>query len=332
MNDNIKVSIIIPFYNSREYLNKCLESVINQTLKEVEVLLIDDASSDNSFEIAKTFAEKDNRIKLIKNKKNSGQGYSRNLGIEIAQGEYIAFLDSDDWIEPEIYEKLYNRAKETDADIIKCQFYHVHDQKEEKYRYTNLIKDYDKVYKYSDTPLVLLGQSISFVWNGMYKKSFLQAKKLKFNNTKQSEDALFHWQTTIEAEKLVFMEDYLYYYNKNNAFSETTKIKKRYKDILINIKAIKEFIFKKNLQKELANAFILRCFTFYKFMLSPNLNFFQNRKSHRILMNMINDFDKTKIDEICKQKLASKSSLMRFLYAKNYKIKRTISLLKSRFF
>ena len=325
MSENIKVSVIIPFYNAEKYLSKCLESVINQSLKEIEIILINDGSLDNSLEIAKEHAQKDNRIKLIQNKKNSGQGFSRNLGVDLAQGEYIAFLDADDWVEPSMYETLYEKAD--GADIIKCQFYHVFGEKEEKYQYTNLIKDYNKVYKFRDNPLVLLGQSVSFVWNGIYKKSFLKEKQLKFNNTKQSEDALFHWQSIIEAEKIVFVEDYLYYYNKCNASSETTKIKRQYKDILTNIKMIKDFVFEKKLEKELANAFILKCYVFYNFMLAPNLNFFQRNKAHKFLMDLLKDFDKTKVDAIYKNKLASKSSLLRFLGQGKSRLKRTTAAL-----
>lgn len=330
--ENVKVSIIIPFYNTQEYLKKCLESVVNQTLKEIEIFLIDDCSADNSLEIAQEYAQKDSRIRLIQNKKNSGQGFSRNLGINIAKGQYIAFLDADDFVDLTMYEKLYTSAIKKDADIIKCQFYHIYNDKEEKYHYTNLIKDYNKVYKFSDDPLVLLGQSVSFVWNGMYKKQFLFEKKIKFDEKIKYEDILFHWQTNIEAKKIIFNEESLYFYNRGNEISDTAKVKKYHASLLENLRLIKKIILEKNLQKELANAFILKCFVLYKFLLSPNLNFFQNYIAYKILINILKDFDKAKVDEIYQRQLASRLSLMRFLDAKNYKVKRTVSALKSRFF
>ena len=112
----IKVSIIVPVYNTEKYLPKCLSSLISQSLPEIEIITIDDGSTDNSYQILLEYAQKDSRIKVLQ-QENSKQGAARNRGVEIAQGEYIGFVDSDDWIDSDFFEKLYNAAVEKSSDI-----------------------------------------------------------------------------------------------------------------------------------------------------------------------------------------------------------------------
>ena len=115
-----KVSIIIPVFNAEKYLEKCLDSLVNQTLEDIEIICIDDGSTDNSLEILKTYEQKDKRIKVLQ-QTNKKQGAARNYGIREAIGEYIGFVDSDDWAELDMFEKLYNKAISTDSDITMCK-------------------------------------------------------------------------------------------------------------------------------------------------------------------------------------------------------------------
>lgn len=117
--DDVKLSIIIPAFNTEKYLPKCLDSVVNQTLKDIEIICIDNNSTDNTLNIFNEYAKNDSRIKIISNNENKGAASSRNLGLDIASGEYIGFVDSDDFIELEMFEKLYEVAK-------KKGFGHVH--------------------------------------------------------------------------------------------------------------------------------------------------------------------------------------------------------------
>jgi glycosyltransferase involved in cell wall biosynthesis len=118
---NIKVSIIVPVYNTAALLPKCIDSLINQTLQDIEIILINDASIDNSMEILHKYAQQyQNKIHVIDSKINQRQGGARNLGIEYAKGEYIGFVDSDDWVNKEMYNLLYNKAIEEDCDICYC--------------------------------------------------------------------------------------------------------------------------------------------------------------------------------------------------------------------
>lgn len=118
-----KVSVIVPFYNVEKYIEKCLNSLVNQTLEEIEIILVNDGSKDDSYKIAKEFEQKyPNKIKYYE-KPNGGLGDARNFGIQYATGEYIAFLDSDDYIELTAYEEMYEKAKQEDADMVECDFW-----------------------------------------------------------------------------------------------------------------------------------------------------------------------------------------------------------------
>ncbi len=122
-----KVSIIIPVYNVEKYLKECLNSVVNQTLKEIEIICVDDGSTDNSLSILEEYAKKDNRINLLK-QENSGAGAARNKGLDSARGEYIYFLDSDDFLELNAIEILYNQIAKNQADICFFKFYKYNQQ------------------------------------------------------------------------------------------------------------------------------------------------------------------------------------------------------------
>lgn len=111
-----KVSIIVPVYNVEKYFDRCINSLINQTLREIEIILVDDESPDNCPEMCDKYAKKDSRIKVI-HKKNGGLGFARNSGLDIAAGEYFAFVDSDDYVDLDFYEKLYTAAKNGDYDL-----------------------------------------------------------------------------------------------------------------------------------------------------------------------------------------------------------------------
>ena len=115
----IKISVIIPVYNVEKYLRECLDSLINQSFKDFEVICIDDGSTDKSYKILEEYSQKDSRIKVLKQEHN-GAGAARNLGIEIAKGKYIQFLDSDDYFEPNMLEELYNTAEKFGADMAVC--------------------------------------------------------------------------------------------------------------------------------------------------------------------------------------------------------------------
>ena len=120
--EKVKVSIIVPVYNTEKFLKKCLNSLINQTLKEIEIICVDDGSTDNSPTILNDFIKKDNRIKVI-HQENSGISVTRNRAVSVAQGEYIGFVDSDDWVDEDFFEKLYNASQKYNSDIVAGDFF-----------------------------------------------------------------------------------------------------------------------------------------------------------------------------------------------------------------
>lgn len=154
---NVPISIIIPVYNVFDWLDECLESVVNQTFSDFEVLLINDGSTDGSDKKCEEWEEKDSRIRYI-SKKNEGLSLTRNLGLREATGEYIIFIDSDDWLDLEYIEKLYTTACNTGADIVECDFW--------RYDDTTGKKTYRPCYgrmgiEYTDQERMLYGESVA---------------------------------------------------------------------------------------------------------------------------------------------------------------------------
>ena len=118
---NPKVSIIVPVYNVEKYLDRCMESLLNQTLKDIEIILVDDGSPDNCPQMCDDYAKKDSRVKVV-HKANAGLGYARNSGLDVATGEYVAFVDSDDYVELDMYEQMYEASLNYQVQMVLCGF------------------------------------------------------------------------------------------------------------------------------------------------------------------------------------------------------------------
>lgn len=186
-----KVSIIIPIYNTEEFLERCMQSVIGQTLTDIEIVLVDDGSTDESGSLCDKFADKDNRIKVI-HKSNEGVSIARNAGIKIAQGEYIGFIDSDDWIERDMYYDLYNKAQETNAEIVMCDAITKYEGREDEEDTITQLKA-SGIIKRQDIFPNLLIEIAGAAWRCIYKRSFLEENNIKFpENLKISEDRIFN--------------------------------------------------------------------------------------------------------------------------------------------
>lgn len=206
-----KVSVIIPVYNTEEYLRECLDSVVNQTLKEIEIICVDDGSTDNSARILEKYATKDSRFKIIA-QKNQGAGFARNEGIKIAKGEYIAFLDSDDYyLDTDVLENLYENAKKNDVFICGGGFAELRpngvifsdwgNTKEFGYFF-----DTDKLIKYDDW-------QFDFGYTRfLYKKSFLLEKNISFDNKKYFEDPIFFVKVMSCAKEFYAIKRITYWY------------------------------------------------------------------------------------------------------------------------
>lgn len=184
-----KVSVIIPVYNTEKYLEKCLDSVCNQTLSDIEIICIDDCSTDNSLNILKEYAHRDRRIKLIKFEENKGPAVARNLGITEASGEYIAFLDSDDYPEKsDFYERLYNSAIENDADITKGAYKNSDDGYVDETINKKILQDKNNF--------------CSTYCSAIFRHNFIKKNEIKFPELKDMEDPVFAFKCALNANKV----------------------------------------------------------------------------------------------------------------------------------
>ena len=201
-----KVSVVIPIYNVEKYLGECLESVINQTLQEIEIICVNDQSTDNSLRIAKEYEEKDSRIKVISNKQNGGLSYARNVGTNYAEGEYIYYLDSDDVLEPEALKELYDVALKDNLDVVFFDSEMFFEKGIEE-RPIDLFCARD-VYNGIITGRQFLKQCFENgdirepVWIQFYKKDFLEKNNIRFYNGILHEDILFTFQIFMKAERM----------------------------------------------------------------------------------------------------------------------------------
>lgn len=214
------ISVIIPVYNTEKYLYNCLNSVLNQTYNDFEVICINDCSTDSSPEILEYYSKKDERIKVIHNESNKGQGYSRNRGLEIAKGEYIFFLDSDDWIEPNSFELLYSQSKKLDLDLLIFKgivFYEkeVNINLENMYSMDFLDKYENTVFNHLDIPINELFRVSIGPGFKLYKKSFLDKNNIRFTDFNLiQEDNPFFYEVILKAERVSFLNKFLYTRNR----------------------------------------------------------------------------------------------------------------------
>jgi len=188
------VSIVIPIYNAEKYLVQCIESIINQTYKDLEIICVDDGSTDSSADIVKDFIKDDNRIKLIQ-QKNLYAGVARNRGMDAAHGEYIMFLDADDFIEPLTLEYMVKKAEATKADIVICQVNEYSELSGEIRLHESSVKlNYipsREVFSGRDIPDRILLITPGWIWDKLYRRDFLKGENIRFQNTKVANDEAF---------------------------------------------------------------------------------------------------------------------------------------------
>ena len=217
------ISIIIPVYNTEKYLRKCLASVCAQTLKDIEIIVVNDGSTDGSLSIIEEYVAKDKRIKLI-NEENSGQSSARNLGIEIATGQYIGFVDSDDWIEKEMFEKLFAAAEKEKADVAICNFNVVYEDENKAstkalFNIKNQVIEMDEVGVENYIFQYIKGfKHGNEVYTRLYSLNLIKENKISFekNAAKDvaeiAEDMLFNLKCSLHIKKIVQVEASPYNY------------------------------------------------------------------------------------------------------------------------
>lgn len=295
VNNKPKVSIIVPIYNVSEYLADCLDCLLNQSLKDIEFILINDGSQDNSLEICKKYEIKDSRIKII-NQLNGGVSNARNNGLKLAGGEFIGFVDPDDTFDKLMFEKMYNQAKSNQSDICICNYNRVENNSYKKE--TSIV---NAIYRESFEKNTLLEQflgsadfsvppKMATVWRTIISRELLLKNNIIFNESVSiMEDLLFIVETTIVADKITYLDEalYNYYLRKNSAVTSfKTNFEKNNTEVF---RSLRELVFKYGLGQELNIALSVR----YIYMTIANINniaksdngFIQNYKFVKKILN-----------------------------------------------
>ena len=240
----IKVSVIIPVFNTEKYISKCLSSLVNQTLDDIEIICVNDGSTDNSLEIIEKIANNDARIKII-NQEHKKQGAARNAGLRIAEGEYIGFVDSDDWVDLNYYEMLYNTAKKYDADIALATNVRIGNGKTKKRLEITEEKTAETLQEKID-----IGNQVKnpCPTNKIYRHSMLKENNIIWQEGVYCEDKLFTIQAIYYANKIVTVPDVNYYYFRNPNSTVHTKSEKHTLDKNNAKKAVLNFLREQNAQ------------------------------------------------------------------------------------
>ena len=225
--ENPKVSVIVPVYNVKPYLERCIDSLISQSLKEIEIILVDDGSTDGSAAICDDYARRDERIVVI-HKQNGGVSSARNVGIDFAKGDYIMFVDSDDWVEPEFCNLPYDVAKQNDADMVMFGLNMINGSR--KYRNVEVPEG---LFTSKETALYLLtGPVQNYSVNKIIRGSI--AKKVHFIEGMIFEDIDANYRFVLGCDSFVCIEDRLYNYVIRDGSITTTRNRKHFNDLFIS--------------------------------------------------------------------------------------------------
>ncbi|MBR5304977.1 MAG: glycosyltransferase family 2 protein [Candidatus Gastranaerophilales bacterium] len=263
-----KISLVLPIYNVEEYLEEGLNSLVNQSFDDYEIICVDDCSTDSSLEILKDFANKNDKIKVIELPENKGQGYARNIGLTSATGEYIYFFDPDDILEPNALKILYEAAKKNNAEVLQFNYYSFLDgtnkfkkvdvakiiQKATKY---NLKKE--KSYCWQNIRAGCLENFSLLVWNKFFKHSFLKENNIVFSELRFLEDHAFLHKMIFAAKQIHYIDKCLYKYRirKNSIINSVTD-----KKLLVfnYIGILKQHLIQLGIYNELYEIYLSYCF------------------------------------------------------------------------
>lgn len=254
-----KISVIVPVYNVEEFLKTCLDSVCNQTFEDIEIICINDGSTDSSPDILQAYSKKDSRIKVY-NQENKGLGFVRNIGMEYASGDYVYFIDSDDHIALNTLELAYDNITSNDADMVIFKYLFCRaddtftvdrfdiDKQFPGVDFNNFTISYKSIKYY-----VLFGSSPP--WHKLFKRDFLNKyDDLVFPLNIAYEDLFFHVKSILRASSISILPEYLYFYKKDNS-SSITNNPKNHIDIFRHIKIIREFLEKEGFMEEFKTEF-----------------------------------------------------------------------------
>ena len=256
----VRISVIVPVYNCEDYLEESLGSILNQTFNDIEIICIDDGSSDDSLRILKKIASSDSRIQVFA-QENQGAGAVRNYGMKKASGDYVYFFDADDFLESDALEKAYSNAVRNDSDIVFFKFDQYKDNKLLTHSGPNLEMQFvdadfdDFTFDWHDYRVGPFTGPFA-PWLKLYKKEFLDAHEcFKFPNDLNHNDVPFHVMTFLKASRISFIPEHLYRYRIDNAGSITNNRLKKYDNIFRIINIVEDFLLSEDYMEEFKREF-----------------------------------------------------------------------------
>ncbi|WP_282053998.1 glycosyltransferase [Maribacter luteus] len=237
----VAVTIIVPVYNVEQYLRKCLESLVNQTLRDLEIILVNDCSTDHSEDIILEYKNKDSRIVYLEQGINQGQGLARNYAMGKAKGEYTLFVDSDDYIALDAVETLYLKAKELNLDILEANYYKVYQtyiEKQKNVLFTEVLtgNEYFEIIPYT----------VGVIWNKLWRTKFITDNNLRFVK-EIFEDVIFISKSTLVAKRVFRVNYAFYYYNIRDNSTMTSKVSRNHIESQIKLIKSLEVIYKESM-------------------------------------------------------------------------------------
>ena len=302
----VKVSIIVPFYNVEKYIEKCLTSLVNQTLEEIEIILVNDGSKDNSIKVAKDFEQKYSAKIRYYEKPNGGLGDARNFGIKFAKGEYIAFLDSDDYVEPTMYEEMYEMAIKEKSDMVECDFW---------WEYPNKKKEDIGVEYKNQNDMLLKARVVA--WNKLIKKEIYEKHpEARFAVGLRYEDVEGFYKILPYINKVSFVrKPFIHYVQRNNSISNTQN--KKNEEMFIVLDNVLNYYKEKNIyekfEKELE-------YTYTRYLLCSSLKRISKIQEKQIRKDLLektwNELN-TKFPDWKKNKMLNSNWSLKNMYIKS---------------
>lgn len=308
-----KLSVIVPVYNVESYVEKCLRTLVEQTLEDIEIIVVNDGSTDNSKETVQKIAKQfPNKIVYVE-KENGGLSDARNYGMPYAKGEYIAFLDADDYIEKDAYQKMYELAKKEDSDMVECDFYWEYPNKQKK--------DIGEIYHNKKEML----EKIRVVaWNKLIKKEVLEKAKVTFPKGYRYEDVEFTYKLIPFIEKVSFLkEPCIHYIQREGSISnsQNERTKEIFQVLDHVIKDYQEKGIYEEYKKELEYVYVRYafCSSFLRMVNIPNKEI-RERVLQETWEKVNREFPNWKKNEILRNKKSGKNLYMRSLNLVTFKI------------
>ena len=259
MSGEIKVSVILPVYNVERYLKKCMDDILGQTMREIEVLCIDDGSTDRSLEILREYEGQDDRVRVL-TQANAGAAAARNRGMELAQGRYLSFLDSDDFFEPEMLEKAYQCAEREQAEITIFRGNRYDDTLETYIQMDYSIKKRqlpDKnPFSWKDMPGHIFTFAVGWAWDKLYLRKFVEDEKLRFQELRTSNDLYFVFSSLAKAKRIFTMEDMLVHHRIHVKGSLSVTREKSWRCFYEACRALQEELMRMGVYRELEQGFV----------------------------------------------------------------------------